>query len=435
MKKLQLGVGLSGLFYGAVMVIGLSTLVSCENSDQLGLEITPPGERFAYHIDSVTSIRMSTIRQDSLTSDKRSAVLLGATQNESFGSTKASFMSQLRLSSNDVDFGDDIKLDSVILFLKYLNYYGDTSLVHNLRIYELTDDLYFDSTYYSNHDISNFYDPANTIAEISYTPRPSLDSLAITLDESIGLKILEADTANLDNNTVFLEYFKGLYFEADVAGSPGAMIYYNLAGGESRMSLYYSNAEDDSLKYDVLINTNCTWVNLYEHDYSQSEVSEVLTDTLYDNDIVYAQAMAGLRASVQIEFSDSLLAMADLGIAINKAELIFPIKEEYNSEVFTKPVSLSVFGSKTDGTNEFIDDILLGQAYYGGSFKEDKNAYVFNIARHVQRILDPSPDDRLTNNGLFLVVNNARVSGNHVALDNSQSETGAHLIITYTVIN
>ncbi|MBT5424707.1 MAG: DUF4270 family protein, partial [Bacteroidetes bacterium] len=159
MKKLQLGVGLSGLFYGAVMVIGLSTLVSCENSDQLGLEITPPGERFAYHIDSVTSIRMSTIRQDSLTSDKRSAVLLGATQNESFGSTKASFMSQLRLSSNDVDFGDDIKLDSVILFLKYLNYYGDTSLVHNLRIYELTDDLYFDSTYYSNHDISNFYDP------------------------------------------------------------------------------------------------------------------------------------------------------------------------------------------------------------------------------------------------------------------------------------
>jgi len=116
--------------------------------------------------------------------------------------------------------------------------------------------------------------------------------------------------------------------------------------------------------------------------------------------------MAGLRASVRIGFSDSLRAIADEGIAINKAELIFPFEEGYNTDFFHKPVSLSVYGAKPDGTNEFIDDIFLGESYYGGTFKEKEHAYVFNVARYVQKLLDPAPENRIDNNGLFLVINN-----------------------------
>ncbi|MCD6346212.1 MAG: DUF4270 family protein, partial [Bacteroidales bacterium] len=190
MKKLHLHLGLGRLFYGVLMVSISTLFFSCENSEQIGLGLTPPGERFAYHVDTNTTVRMSNIRQDSLTSEKRSAVLLGETRGEAFGTAKASFMTQLRLSSNDVNFGDDIKLDSVVLFLNYLSSYGDTTIVQNVRVYELSDDLHFDSVYYSNQDISTFYDPGQVVADHDYLPTPSGDSLVFHLDESIGYKVL-----------------------------------------------------------------------------------------------------------------------------------------------------------------------------------------------------------------------------------------------------
>ncbi len=51
---------------------------SCDSSDKIGLEITPPGERFAYHTDSTSVIMVSTLKQDSLTSEKRERSLLGS---------------------------------------------------------------------------------------------------------------------------------------------------------------------------------------------------------------------------------------------------------------------------------------------------------------------------------------------------------------------
>ncbi len=416
------------------MSFAFSMFYSCENSEQLGLELTPPGERFAYHTDTSTNIRMSSLRQDSLTSEKRSAALIGEIRNATFGTSRASLLTQLRLSSNDVDFGDDIKLDSAVLLLKYLNSYGDTTITQNLRVYEMTDDLYFDSVYYSNMDISSFYDPSQAVAEYSYLPAPGLDSLAIRLDESIGLKILEADTSHLVSNTEFLEYFKGLYIESASSVDPGAVIYFDLVSGESRLCLYYSNSVEDSLQYDVLINKNCTWVNIFDHDYTGSEVFEYINDSINDHELVYIQAMAGLRAGIELMFSDSLLAMADAGIAINKAELVFPIDESYNQTYFHKPVSLSVYGANSDGTNEFIDDIFLGESYYGGTFKDEQNAYVFNIARYIQRVLDPAPENRIENKGLFLVINNARVSADQLVLKNNQNGIEPHLSITYTII-
>ncbi len=433
--KLNFRTDCSGLCYLILIALALFLIPSCQESDELGLEVTREGERFTYRTDSSTRIMMATLRQDSLTAEKRSAVLLGHLENQVFGKSSASFLTQLRLSSNEVAFGDQIELDSAILILKYQSYYGDTTSMQHIKVYEMTDDLVYDSTYYSNLDLSSYYDPNAVIGELSYQPEPNQDSLAIFLNESIGLKILNADTSNLTNNAAFLEYFKGLYIEASVDQGPGAMIYFDLAGGTSRLSLFYSNAQQDSLQYDVLINTNATWVNLFRHDYAGSELAAQIVDTLYDQKSVYLQAMSGLRAGIKIEFSDSLLSAADEGIAINKAELIFPVAAEYSDDLFTKPSGLSIFGAKADGTNEFIDDLFLGEAYYGGAYSAEDQAFVFNVARHVQHILDPDPTRRLENLGLFLVVNDARVTANQVVLRNHDPVDMPRLIITYTLID
>lgn len=425
-------------FHRLVSVSFLIALVfgafSCDNSEELGFELTPPGERFAYFKDSSSFMTMTTLRQDSLTSERRDPVLLGSAHDDVFGTQTAGFLSQFRLTSSNVDFGNEIALDSAILILKYDGYYGDTLTPQHLRVYELLEDLVYDSTYYSNLDVSEYYDESNPIADLTFLPAPTTDSLAFRVSEEVALKILTADTSHLVDNTAFLEYFKGLYFKSDPVSSGGALSYFDLAGERSRLTLYYSNAEDDSLSYEVLINDNCTWVSLFEHDYSGSEAEPYINDSLYSNDLVFLQGAAGLRAGVSIEFSDSILLRAEEGIAINKAELILPIEPGFVDETRIKPTSLSIYAANEDGTNEFIEDIFLGEDYYDGSYHSDREAYAFNIARHVQNILHLDEEKRIENKGLFLVLSNSRVSGNGLVLRNGHREDGIKLSITYTLV-
>ena len=123
------------------------SFTSCKNSDEIGLNLTPPGDKFKYHVDSTTVVTAGTCRQDSLTTEKRASSLLGCMNDPDFGQSTASLLAQLRLSSNDVDFGINPQIDSARLLMKYQGYYGDTTQLQSIRIYELTQDLFFDSTY------------------------------------------------------------------------------------------------------------------------------------------------------------------------------------------------------------------------------------------------------------------------------------------------
>jgi len=408
---------------------------SCETDSKIGLEITPPGERFTYHIDSSSLVKVNTLRQDSLTTEKRTRSLLGAMADPVFGKSRAGILTQLRLSSNDVDFGENVQLDSAVLLLKYQSALGDTTQVQHIRVHEIQEDLFFDSIYYSNLDISNYYTGINPVAEFDYLPTPGADSLLIRIDNQLGEKILLADPSHLQDNASFLEYFKGLYLESEFVDQGGSIVYFDLSGGDSRMTLYYKNSDEDSLKYEVVINSNCTWINKFEHDYNSSEAEAFINDTTIDFGRVYLQSMAGLRAHTRFEFSDSLLEMSNEGISINKAELIIPVAQEYIVEGKPVPGSIQIFNALEDGTNDFIGDIFLGEEYYGGYYDSQTGEYSFNLAKYVQDLLDPDPEYRLKNTGLFIVVKDSRISANQVVLNNFEQGEKMRLVITYTLIN
>jgi len=417
-----------------IMAAGAVYFSGCDNSDQLGLEITPPGERFQYKIDSSTRLTAVTLRQDSLSSERRASVLLGSMNDPVFGRTQASFMTQLRLSTNKVDFGENVVLDSVQLLLKYKSAYGDTLQLQKMRVYELTQPLYYDSAYYSNLNPEGWYDEANPAGALDFYPTPGADSLLVTLNEWVGYKILQADTSHLADNTAFLEFVNGLYVTTEAADASGSISYFNLSGGKSRMIIYYHNEAEDSLSYEVLINSNCTWVGLFDHDYVGAEVAPLINDSSAYNDLLYLQTMAGLRGHLNFEFNDSLLAVVDGGVAINKAELVLPVDPATGSDLYKVPPALRVFGVNSDGTNSFIGDILLGDEYHGGYYNSDRNAYFFNVTVFIQNLLHPDPAFRADNTGLFLTINDDRITANRVALLNGRHPEGMHLIITYTII-
>lgn len=422
---------------GTVLLSGsliFLSFTSCTNSDEIGLNLTPPGDKFKYHVDSATVITASTLRQDSITSEKRTSSLLGCMNDPIFGRSTANLLTQLLLSSYEVDFGVNPQIDSAMLLLKYQGYYGDTTQLQSMRIYELTQNLYFDSTYYSNLNMTGFYNPAVTVGDFSYYPKPGQDSLMIRLSDELGNKLISTDTSNLSNNTTWLAFFKGLYFESQPVEQGGSIVYFDFTGGQSRLLLYYHNDADDSLKYEVVINSSSSWVNLFSHNYSGLPIANVINDSIGDNEKVYMQSMAGLRSHLKLELSDSIMSKINSGITINKAELIITIPDDPTVNSFGRPTSLSVYNATADGKNQYIEDLALGAAYYGGTFNSGTSTYRFNIGRHLQNILHPNSTQRIANNGMFLVITDERTSGSRLILKNGTVNGGMKLIITYTPV-
>ncbi len=157
---------------------------------------------------------------------------MGSYYEQIFGTSTASFYTQVRLSSVNYDFGPNPVLDSLVLTLDYNGYYGDTNSSLAIHVYEVSEQMYRDSAYYSNEDISNEgFDYANT----HFIPRPNtpvypvsdtiaeLPRLSIRLSDispDLGNKILNADSASLADNANFVNYFKGLYVTTNKLTKP-----------------------------------------------------------------------------------------------------------------------------------------------------------------------------------------------------------------------
>lgn len=422
-----------GLLSGSLIFLSFT---ACDNNaeDEIGWDLTPPGEKFQYHVDSTTAVTAITIRQDSVTSDERATSLLGSINDPVFGKTTGHILAQLRLTSNEVDFGVNPVIDSARLLLKYKGSYGDTTTLQHFRIYELTKDIYADTTYYTTKNMTGGYDSTLTIADVSYYPTPSQDSLEIPVSNEWATKLLMTDTANLSDNATWLAFMKGIYIQSQPVDQGGAMVYYTLGDGGSRMIMYYHNDVEDSLSYEVSINSNSSWVNLFDHNYEGVPVTDKINDSVNIYPDVYLQSMGGLRSILKFQLPDSVLAKVETGVTINKAELIIPVASDPTASSFAVPASLRIYNRGTGNVNEYLDDLALGETYYGGTYDSETSSYRFNIARHIQNLVHPTLANRETNNGLILVITDERISANRVILKNGNLPGGMKLVLTYTPV-
>ena len=65
------------------------------------------------------------------------------------------------------------------------------------------------------------------------------------------------------------------------------------------MTLYYKNDENDSLKYDFLINEHCARFNNFNHyDYSDAVPEIIDTNITLGDSILYLQAMGGIKTKI-----------------------------------------------------------------------------------------------------------------------------------------
>lgn len=256
--------------------------VACSKQpDEIGTDIQPGSERLTFNYDTTLVINAYSVRDDHIRTDETSQSLLGSYYDPYFGITRASIFTQLRLSETGHSFGDNPVVDSVVLSLAFAGAYGDSSSLQTITVYELSDTLGFDTYYYSNtvkphHPnvlatktfIALPHDSV-TVDTVTYAPH---FRMTIT-DEAFKDKILKAGD-NLEDNTLFTQYLKGILIEAAPAAAPnlGAILYINTESSLTNMKVYYHNDTDTAKVFQLDINGYCARFNHYDHnDYLEAD--------------------------------------------------------------------------------------------------------------------------------------------------------------------
>ena len=293
---------------------------------------------------------------DSIFSASTDEHFLGQINNDPlFGKTDARIFLELKPATYPFSFinkKDSLHIDSVVLFLDYVETYGDTTIAQNINVYELAQTSDFSKT--KSYLIrENLFTKAGLLGSKLVVPQTLKDSvglldkdtianaLMIRLDDSFGQRLLNYDSTSSTgayfNDSVFQSNFKGFALEST---SGNAIMGFNLAGANTRLRIYYkddNNDNPDPAKWDTA-HTDFTFVsgssanaNYVSRDYSGTPLMAAQGGATPDN-LVYIQNTPGTFATVKVPGLGSLN-----NCIVHRAELIAEEIYDVSDAMFPPP--------------------------------------------------------------------------------------------------
>lgn len=432
---------------GILVLLILSLITSCnKKADQVGLGLQPANAELSVVFDNSSGLVAYSIREDSVRTDANAIKtgMLGSMLDPVFGKTTADIFSQFRLSENGQNFGDGSILDSIVLSLAYSSFYGDTLTQQTVRVYELSEDMDPDTSYYS---INSIADDGIEIAAYTFTPGPSdtiiFDSvpqkpqLRIHLSTEFGQKLITADDAVYDDNETWLEFMKGLHIATDPVSVEGGMLLFDMLDAATVLTIYYRSADnEDTLSFEFLSNSNCARFTAFDHnEYQEASMdlrSQIIDgDTSGGGDKFYLQGMGGVKA--QLRLPDIMAYFDDGPVSINQAKLVFRIYDDGADLIGPPQLGLAMIDE--DGDYLPLADANEVLSYYGGYMSQNEDHYFFRISQHVQQVLT----GKIPNYPLVLLVQGGSFRANRVILLGPDAMINAEdrmvLEVTYTKLN
>jgi hypothetical protein len=429
------------LLWIALLLTGL--FASCNDDGAVGLDLLPNPDGIGVFKLDTFSIRTYTVTEDSLEVQQPPILALGEVSDPVFGLSKVGLTYQVLLTNENINLGTNVQVDSLVLALNFDNYYGDTTDQLLLKVYELDETIHRDSIYYSSQIPSVKSTP---LATFNYTPRPKgtvpvneprvngVDTvfnypglLRIPLSVDLSNRILAASgTADLQNNTNFLKFFKGIYITAERVNSAGtgSVMLFSTTSSRNGLFMYYKT-DTVRRRFDMIMSDQVARRNVFNFDYQGTEVGGRINDT---SDLVmegFVQAGGSVKLKVEMPYLRNLVK--DFDVAINKVEVIFKVVPGSNNAPFSEPNRLFLLRADTlNGNSGFIVPDLV-EPYYDGNFRNGE--YRFVITRYIQELLLNGRTDF----GMVLIANNTISSTNRVVLGSSNNTLNKpRMIITFT---
>lgn len=379
---------------------------SCKKEDNvLGLGLHPKEDLVGLTSMDTLSLITYCTASDSIISDELSTSnLLGSYVDPYMGKIEANLYTHIRLEGA-IDFIpnggtiDDVVIDSVILYLHVNDFYGIPD-AQTYEVYQVTEDFYVDSIYYSSSTLST--DVINLVESGKGTVSPQGDLLAIPLSISDFAQPIvdQSGTGVLDGNNEagqFIDWFKGLHIKVNnpsqVEGE-GSIFYLDLENTDTKVTMYYRDtmgiaSEHDTLEFDFNINSSCARFSHFDQDYTGTEVEQILNDSTVGQDMFFTQTMGGVRAKVSIPYALNILDSGN--VIVNKAQLILPV-QYFSGDLLYPPDNLYLAFENEDGTIDLIPDYSSDDR--GGNFNYAESSYTFNITSYYNQLISGEADNR-----------------------------------------
>lgn len=421
------------------VVIILALFSSCKKKEEgptAGIEIQPSNTQLGLFSTDTFEVICTAQRLDSVRTEASSFNSVGSYQDPVFGTSRNSYITQFRLSSENIDVNllRTFKIDSVVLATVYSGYYGDLD-PQNFHVYRLTEDLNSDSSYYSNHSVVSDPTPIGKLE--NYSPNPAekflengeeqSPQLRIRLDSSFGVDLLNAPALAYTSNEQFLLEFKGLHVKtenASQANNTGGQFLMDLEDDFSRVLVYYKTQAGESGILEYLINDKCVKFNLSDNDYSGSEVEQAIDNPITGESRLYIQSMGGIVSILKVPNLKQLNANGP--VIINRAQFVLTVEAGSNSRYAPLP-KLYTFGITEEGN--IFDTPDRKEPYFTGGLTDDLQ-YEMTMTRYYQQVLNGQYQDR----GLMLMELGGNYGRSLIGGTRSASNP-LKFVVSYTPVN
>lgn len=381
----------NGFIFAAASFVVLSLTNGCDNEEKMGADIIPASDIAAIKIIDTVTVNAYTEKEKALVSSNQNYLLVGMMEDPVFGQTQTSFAAKFSNTSYG-SYKDNAIVDSVILSLGFNlsnPSYGDTITECNIDVYPLEKKIYYDTTYYSDFDISGYLSE-KPVGSFKFSPQNAETLIKTKLDVEYGNKILQAT-----RDTTFDENICGLYFLPTEGNSimrfsysssyTGYTVYYHLPDEEDNpRNVSYSIANDDAR------------INLIKHDYSSTTFNNDFFNTETESQYAYLQSLVGTK--IRLDFPNlKELNKNNLNgkyYTILRAQLIAPLAENQVSQEESFPAipSLVCVGSIEGEDNTFyFPEYLKTQNYVTTivpiSIDEKNHQYSINLTARIVDML------------------------------------------------
>tara|TARA_Y100000782_G_scaffold107862_1_gene130612 strand:+ start:962 stop:2332 length:1371 start_codon:yes stop_codon:yes gene_type:complete len=454
MKKLNVTCfkGINAI-YPFIFFLGIIVLSSCKNDELVGLEVQPDDIEIGYIYTDSTTIKTSTVRDDSVNTSIYTIANLGSYVDPVFGKLTSSVVTSFRLEDEDPGFADDndLRLDSAVLSFYISDVYADTTKVNTetldnqtFRVYRLDEAIDEDSYYYSNTEIPQGLTligeavdiPINAGDEDSVTVMDEGEprQIRIKLDSAIMSDVLKAGASVYASNENFIDYFKGVVIvpeNTNQSTGEGAIIRLGMVSSYSRLEFFFKSNSDQDERFELLINENSPFYSVFEHDYTGTTIENVLDDQASGEENLYVQNFSGTAVRVEIPYLEKWAEKGN--ILINQAMLEVHFDQSESGVYEKNDQFIPLLDSANSGNTIYPVDYSEGSSHYDGEYND--GVYEVNITRHIQQAIIDYQSGLNSNFDLLLVGSGTGSYPQRTVLygsDPTDSSKRMKLKITYT---
>ena len=408
-----------------ITLICYSILISCKKDHSiLGTDVQPEIDALNTSFTDTLSIYAHTKKYDiAIASFNDGFKYLGSNQDPVFGRTDIGLYCNSNINLTNVSFGLDANLVSAeLIFAIPINsdFVGDTATHLSYSVYPITTAMSPSKVYYITNDSLHNKNMPIGGGKVGYSTYNGSYVVRIPIDFNFANTIL-TNPQYLTDNITFNDKYKGFYITAktsalNLSSPQGIIARFNLDDANSGFFLRYVNGSPAAVKdYKFFqfkfsgsnatrFNTSIYQPTLYGMSALQQQYTN--TDTSLGKQNLFLKGMGGTRLKLSIPNLDYLKKYSDtVRLAINRAEIVLNIDPSFSfsTQYYPAPI-LALLPLDSLGRENYALDQLTSTdfARYGGRYDSDRQRYVFNIARHVQGIINGN----VKNYGFYIVVAN-----------------------------